>query len=184
MLKKRYHYTVTDKNRLFPEAPFDEAKRLEILSSYSILDTLPEQAYDDITSLAAHICEAPVSMVTLIDRSRQWVKSVYGENVEEMPREYAFCSYAINQPDEIMEVKDARKDKRFKDNPMVMNDPKIAFYAGAPLVTHQGYALGTLCVIDHKPKKLTPEQKDLLSKLSRLVVDQFELHRLRLTLKS
>ncbi len=177
MLKKRYHYTVNSNTK--PPMPPNETKRLEVLSSYNILDTLPEQAYDDITALAAHICNAPVSMVTLIDRKRQWIKSSHGADIEEIPRDLAFCAHAINDPERIMEVNDTSKDDRFKDNPLVKDEPKIAFYVGAPLLSVDGYALGTLCVIDHEPKILSDEQKDLLNRLSRLVVSQFELRRLR-----
>ncbi len=178
MFRKRYHYSVSFEDGK-PPIPENERKRLEALSSYNILDTLPETVYDDITTLAAHICRTPISMVSLIDRSRQWFKSRYGTNMEEIPREIAFCSYAINSPNEILEVKDAREDPRFQNNPLVMEEPKINFYAGAPLITPDGYAMGTICVIDHKPKELTEEQKDLLMRLSRLTVGQLELRKCR-----
>lgn len=164
--------------------PTDEAQRLESLRSYDILDTPSEQAYEDLVLLAAHICQVPTAIVTLIDHERQWFKTKAGLNMTETPRDHAFCAHAILQADEVLEVPDAREDPRFADNPLVVGAPNIRFYAGAPLVTPDGHALGTLCVIDHMPRKLTPEQLTALSALSRRVLDQLALRRQARELKT
>lgn len=157
--------------------PEDEQDRLRALRSYDILDTLPERAYDDITAMASQIAQTPVALVSLVDEDRQWFKSAVGLDATETPRNVAFCAHAITEPDRLFEVKDASKDKRFADNPLVTDDPRIRFYAGAPLTTADGHALGTLCVIDKKPRELTPEQSASLRALSRQVVAQLELRR-------
>ena len=136
-----------------------EEERLLALDSYSILDTLPEADYDNITEIAAQICGTPISLVSLIDLKRQWFKSHHGLDVTETPREYAFCAHALNYSDTIFEIPDARNDIRFSDNPLVTNDPHVIFYAGVPLLTDDGLPLGTLCVIDNKHNKLTNAQK-------------------------
>jgi len=154
--------------------PKNEAKRLAKLQSLDILDTIEEQAYDDLTFLAAEICETPMSLVSLVDQSRQWFKSHHGLDARETPREYAFCGHAINQ-DELLIVEDATLDERFKDNPLVTGEPKVRFYAGAPLTLENNIRVGTLCVIDQKPKVLTEKQKSFLKALSRQVVAQLNL---------
>ncbi len=156
------------------EMPGNEAERLASLRDYQILDTKPERIFDDITQLAASICGVPTALISLIDRDRQWFKSQKGlDGVKETSRDIAFCSHAILDT-ELMEVPDATQDSRFKDNPLVLGDPKIRFYAGNPLVNAQGLALGTLCVIDSQPKQLSESQRDALRQLSELVVFLFE----------
>ncbi len=156
--------------------PENEPARLQALHDYGILDTAAEAEFDDFTLLAAQICGAPVALISLIDTDRQWFKSRLGLNVSETPRDQAFCAYALHQPD-VFTVPDATADGRFADNPLVTGDPNIRFYAGAPLITEEGQALGTLCVIDRVPRTLTPEQQAALQALSRQVIARLELRR-------
>src|SRR5437667_1871574 len=156
--------------------PLNEVKRLKVLWQYEVLDTVPEEVFDDLTELAARICEAPIALITLVDEDRQWFKSKVGVSVNETSREISFCAHAINQP-ELFIVPDATQDQRFAQNPLVTSDPKVRFYAGAPLVTPDGYALGTLCVIDKVPRELRPDQRQALRILARHVVSQLELRR-------
>ena len=155
---------------------FNEEARLQALRRYKILDTDPEKAFDDLTTLASHICGTPIALISLIDSDRQWFKSKHGVNVSETPREVSFCAVAIRQPD-LFVVPDASKDPRFSSNPFVVSDPKIRFYAGAPFTSSDGHPLGTLCVVDMVPRKLTPGQEMALLALSRQVQAQFELRR-------
>jgi GAF domain-containing protein len=156
--------------------PKNEKKRLKVLWQYDVLDTVPEEVFDDLTDLAADICEAPIALISLVDEDRQWFKSKVGVSVSETARDISFCAHAImNQG--MLVVPDATKDPRFKNNPMVIGPHKIRFYAGAPLITPDGYALGTLCVLDRKPRQLRPGQKQALLVLARHVVSQLELRR-------
>ena len=134
--------------------------------------------FNDIVNLAAQICQAPISLITLIDASVQWHKARFGLEVKNIEREISFCGHAINQPDEIFIVPDATKDERFADNPLVMDYPNITFYAGIPLVTQKGLPLGALCVIDNKPRHLEDYQIKALQTLSRQVIRLFELLKL------
>jgi len=154
--------------------PHDEAARLDALHQYEILDTPPEAAFDDLVQVAATVCDVPIALVSLIDEARQWFKARMGVGAAETPRQYAFCAHTILQHD-VMIVPDACADPRFVDNPLVTSDPHIRFYAGTPLETASGHRLGTLCVIDRKPRILTKAQVDMLKRLGRQVVRQLEL---------
>ncbi len=155
--------------------PENEAERLKALEDYNILDTLPEQGFDDLTALATYICKTPIALISLIDSDRLWIKSKVGLKVREIPRDWAFCSHTILQPQKILVVNNAVKDERFANNPLVKNNPKIRFYAGVPLVTSNGFAVGTLCIIDIIPRQLNDRQLDALYRLSRQAVAQMEL---------
>lgn len=148
--------------------PDDEASRLAVLDEHRILDTLPEEEFDDLVCLAAHICGVPIAAVTLIDEQRQWFKSITGLAIAETARDVAFCAHTILQPD-LMVVPDTQTDVRFAENPMVTGSPHVRFYAGVPLVSEEGYALGSLCVIDKTPRTLSPEQEATLRLLARQV---------------
>ena len=156
--------------------PINEGERLAVLHDYAILDTLPEQVFDDLTQLAAQICDVPISVVSLIDADRQWFKSKVGLDAEQTPRDVAFCAHAIHSPD-LLVVNDALEDERFADNPLVTGAPDIRFYAGAPLIEPGGHELGTICVIDRVPRELTQAQREALTALSRQTVSQMELRK-------
>ena len=156
--------------------PEDEVQRLQALSSYQVLDTPPELAFDDLTWLASHNCHTPIALISLIDDHRQWFKSKVGLSAGETPREMAFCAHCILQSD-LMVVPDTLNDPRFADNLLVTQEPNIRFYAGCPLTTPEGHNLGSLCVIDQRPRKLTKNQMKSLQALSRQVMAQLELRR-------
>src|ERR1700758_2548992 len=160
---------------MIPAKPANETQRLKTLRGYEILDTEPEAAFDDLTFLASFLCETPVALISLIDAERQWFKSKVGVSIVETSRDIAFCASAILQPD-VFIVPDASQDVRFAENPLVVSEPKIRFYAGATLMTN-GHALGTLCVVDRVPRNLSPEQLEALRALSRQVLAQLELRR-------
>jgi signal transduction histidine kinase len=156
--------------------PANEADRLAELHALDILDTSPEAALDDLVALIAELYEAPIALITILDANRQWYKAKVGSNATQTPRDIAFCSHAICQSD-VLVVPDAAADERFARNPLVTGDPNIRFYAGAPLITSSGHAIGTLCVIDRKPRELTAKQERLLQLFSRHVVTHFEMRR-------
>ena len=155
--------------------PENDAARLNKLRCLDSLDTFSEEAYDDITFLAANLAETPIALITLVDQDRQWFKSKVGVEISETPRDHAFCAHAIRAPHELLVVTDAGADRRFSDNPLVTGAPGIRFYAGAPLLCSDGLALGTLCVIDRRPRTLTELQEQALRVLARQVVAQIEL---------
>jgi GAF domain-containing protein len=156
--------------------PSTETARVAALNRYAILDTEPEQSFDDLVVLASFVCRTPIATLSLVDDHRQWFKSKVGVEVRETPRDISFCAHAIQQ-EELFIVPDALQDPRFKDNPLVLGDPHIRFYAGAPLIDEDGYALGTLCVMDRQPRELDDTQKEALRSLRRLALSQIELRR-------
>ena len=156
--------------------PKNEKQRLNVLWQYDVLDTVPEEVFDDLTDLAATICEAPIALISLVDEDRQWFKAKTGVTISETSRDISFCAHCILS-DDLFIVPDAAKDKRFKDNPLVTTNPKIRFYAGAPLVAPSGHVLGSLCVMDKVPRKLRTEQQQALRVLAHHVVSQLELRR-------
>lgn len=156
--------------------PSNDEDRVENLRSYAVLDTQPEEAFDRITRLVSALLDMPIALVSLIDGERQWFKSSVGLDVDETPREQAFCGYAILD-DVVLTVSDATLDDRFADNPLVTDDPGIRFYAGAPLTTREGFNVGTLCVIDRKPRTLDEGQLAILRDFAALALRELELHK-------
>lgn len=154
-----------------------EADRLVALADYQILDTAAEPGFDDAVLVAAQLCDVPIALVSLVDDCRQWFKAAVGLAVPETPRDISFCGHAIREP-ELFVVEDATLDPRFANNPLVTGEPFIRFYAGAPLVTSDGLAIGTVCVLDHRPRTLTDDQRTALAALARQVMAQLELRRL------
>jgi anti-sigma regulatory factor (Ser/Thr protein kinase) len=159
-----------------PRVAIDEASRLAALRRYRILDTEPERGFDDLTLLASHICGTPIALISLVDADRQWFKARVGMTTSETSRAVSFCTHAIKRPD-IFIVPDTTADERLRDNPQVTGEEHIRFYAGAPLLTREGHALGTLCVIDRVPRTLTAEQIEALDALRRQAEAQLELRR-------
>ncbi len=166
-----------------PEVPSNEVERLRELHNLKLLEDFVDEDLDEITRLASNICHTKISLISLIDSKNQIFKSKQGTDLKQTPRDVAFCAHAINQPDKMLIVNDATEDVRFKNNPLVTKEPKIVFYAGMPLSTKSGVALGTLCVLDSKPHVLSPFQINALKSLSKLVEQQFESRRTRLKLQ-
>ncbi|MGJ8592389.1 MAG: sensor histidine kinase [Aquaticitalea sp.] len=160
----------------------NEPQRIQELKSFHILDTLSEKEYDDITTMASIICDAPIALISLVDSDRQWFKSHNGLAASETPREFSFCAHAIQIMDEPFIIPDSRIDERFKDNPLVTGDPNIVFYAGIPIVSKNGFGLGTVCIIDDKPRELTERQISALKILSDQVLNLLELHKANMEL--
>jgi GAF domain-containing protein len=149
-----------------PPIPLNEHARLDLLRQYGVLDTAAEPAFDEITARAAQICQTPISLLTFVDRDRAWFKSNIGLPLREIPRDTSFCAHAICQ-DDLYVTPDLLADERFSHNPLVTQKPHLRFYAGMPLLSPEGLALGTLCVINRRPRELTPEQTDELKGLAK-----------------
>jgi GAF domain-containing protein len=162
------HHEIEPEDRM--AAPHDEAIRQRVLDTYRVVDSLPEVAYDDIVQLASIICDAPMALMSLVDRDRQWFKASRGLGGTGSRRDEAFCAHAIEAPTTLMEVRDARQDERFLTNPFVTGDVGLRFYAGMPLVTPGGEAIGTVCVLDNKPRALDARQREGLKSLARLTM--------------
>ena len=167
-----------------PRTPPNEEERLKALQAFEILDTAPELEFDDITKSAAEICDMPIALISLVDKDRQWFKSKQGLDASETPRDVSFCGHAINNPKELFEVQDSTKDPRFHDNPLVTQDPNVIYYLGVPLLTADGHALGTLCVVDHKPRQVSEEAKTALKALSQQVSYKLEFKKQNLELEA
>ncbi len=157
--------------------PENEEARLSELLEYAILDTPPEINFDEIVYMASYVCQTPICLISIIDKERQWFKAKIGLNANQTERDISFCGHAIHY-DDLFIVENAETDERFKDNPLVTAEPRVIFYAGAPLVTNKGFKIGTLCVIDHKPKTLTAEQKRILKSLSQMVIQNLEMNKI------
>jgi len=166
----------------YPVPPNDK-DRLKTLQRYKILDTKPEEQFDCLTKLAALICDAPISLMTLVDEHRQWFKATHGLDLQETPRTMAFCTHAIMQRD-VFTVTDASLDSAFSKNPLVTGNPNIRFYAGAPLAAPDGHMLGSICVIDRKPRQLNSMQQEALRLISQQAVAQMELRKNLIELKT
>ncbi len=152
-----------------PDIPINDIQRTNALKDLNILDTNSETSLDDLTKLASIICNTPIALISLVDEKRQWFKSKVGLEANETPREYSFCGHAIHS-NEIFEIENALNDPRFFDNPLVLNDPKVVFYAGAPIITSNNFNIGTLCVIDNSPKKLSAKQLEALRLISKQII--------------
>lgn len=169
-------------SQLFP-VPQNEKERLKALYQYDLLDTLSEKEYDFITNMATQICNTQASLITLLDEKRQYVKSGYGFEIKETPRELSFCNYTILDPDNVNVVPDLRLDDRYNSNPLVTGDPHAVFYAGAPLVTPEGFVLGSICVLHPESKVLTEEQQEALKALALQTITTMELRKKNKDLK-
>ncbi len=166
-----------------PGLPFNEKLRQRALDRYEVLDSENEPRYDFIVRMAKMISDVPMVAVSLVDRNRQWFKATEGLNVKQTPREVSFCGHAILRPGEILVVEDATKDERFHDNPLVTGAPGVRFYAGKPLVNDVGLALGTLCIIDTKPRKMTPKIAEALENLAGQVMHHLDNRLMEVTLR-
>ena len=162
--------------------PDNEAARLETLRQYEILDTDSEESFNDLTRLAAYICNTPVALISLIDSNRQWFKAKVGVDAKETARDVSFCAHAILQDGPFI-VRDALDDERFRSNPLVTKEPHIRFYAGSPLMSPEGFKIGTLCVVDKHPRELNEKQIAVLKILGNQVITQLDLRRENLCLK-
>lgn len=158
----------------------DDSARLAALDSYQILDTPPEKELNEIAEIASAICDMPISLISLVDEHRQWFKAKEGLKAKQTPRKDSFCQHALQNAEEVLVVDNPRGDERFKDNPLVLGDPYIRFYAGAPLVTPGGHVLGTLCVIDSKQRTITDSQKKALQLLAKKAIDYLETRKVLL----
>ncbi|KEO75736.1 GAF domain-containing protein [Anditalea andensis] len=156
----------------------NEIKRLLDLKSYQVLDTLPDKELNDIIEIASTICDTPISLITFVDDKRQWFKAKKGLVINETPRADAFCKYALTNPNDLLVVNDPLTDKRFNNNPLVLGNPYIRFYAGAPLVSSEGHVLGTLCVIDNQPRNISDSQLNALKLLAKKVMNILETKKL------
>ncbi|MBW1295162.1 GAF domain-containing protein [Aquimarina litoralis] len=161
---------------IIPGLPINEDFRIEALYSLGILDTEPENEFDEITALAAYLCDTEIALISLVDTDREWFKSSYGFDTKEIPRDQSFCAHSILEPETPLIINNALEDIRFQDNPYTLNGT-IIFYAGVPLIDKNGFALGTLCVIDSKPKSLSNKQLEALKSLAHQVVILFELNK-------
>ena len=159
-----------------PAVPHNESARLKALLDYNVLDSETERSFDELTELVSAVLDVPIALVSLIDQKRQWFKSHHGLDATETPREIAFCAHAILD-EEVFVVEDSHEDERFCDNPLVTDAPHVRFYAGAPLITPEGYKIGTLCGIDHQPHVLSPKQRRLLQIIAHQVVALLELRK-------
>ena len=161
-----------------------ETGRISELRKYNILDTLTEKDYEDITHLASIICDAPIALISFVDEERQWFKSHRGIEMKEGARAHSFCAHAIHRPEEVMIVTDSREDERFQHNPYVTGEPNIVFYAGIPLVSENGFGLGTVCILDTKPRALSTDQLTALTMLSSQVMKLLEIRKTNVHLES
>ena len=163
--------------------PANESARLSALASYKLLDTPPEEEYDEITRITEEISGTPIVTLSLLDKNREWIKSKQGTEAEELPRELSFCAHAILEP-RMMVVSDAHYDERFHDNPFTIGEPHVRFYAGVPIINEQGYPLGVLAAIDTRPRELSELQLMSLEAIAKLAVTHFELRKLNMQLET
>jgi signal transduction histidine kinase len=160
-----------------PPIPFNEAERLKAVEAYLLTSTTPEKDFDDIARIASEICNVPIALISLLGEDKQWFKAHYGTDFEEMPRDIAFCSYAIMEPERPLVIPDLRLDERFRDHPLVVGPTQVVFYAGVTMKDQEGYAVGTICIVDQKPNQLDDRQLAMLQSLANTVSQLFELRR-------